>query len=168
MPKFLKFGSYSWPLSLIKYICFFKCTVIKYIHGIFVGSYAIRREYEKNANKYIKNHGINLIAFMKSRALTKLNSNTISKAQYTRICNTIGNIEKSELIKIPVKKIKDIDIQKYLNSLIGVYSDVSISKIYGELRQTFEYLYNLGFIKINSMLGVIKPKSIKETEKRRN
>lgn len=123
--------------------------------------------YENNANKYIKNRGINLIAFMKSRALTKLNSNTISKAQYTRICNTIGNIEKSELIKIPVKKIKDIDIQKYLNSLIGIYSDSSISKIYGELRQTFEYLYNLGFIKINPMLGVIKPKSIKETEKRR-
>ena len=38
----------------------------------------------------------------------------------------------------------------------------TISKIYGEFRQTFEYLYNSGFIRINPMRGVIKPKSEKE------
>lgn len=123
--------------------------------------------YEKDAKKYLKNHGINLIAFMKSRALTKISSNTISKAQYTRICNTIKNIESSEISKIAVNKIKDIEIQKYLNTFIETYSNSSISKIYGELRQTFEYLYNLGFIKVNPMLGVIKPKSMKECKKRR-
>lgn len=36
--------------------------------------------YERNATKYLKNHKINLTAFMKSRALTKLNSNTIREA----------------------------------------------------------------------------------------
>lgn len=123
--------------------------------------------YEKDANKYIKSHGINLISFMKSRALTKVNSNTISKSQYTRICESIKIIENSELSKIPVKKMKDTDIQIYLNSLIKEYSDSSISKIYGQLNQTFEYLYNLGFIKYNPMFGVIKPKSMKKSEKRR-
>ncbi len=123
--------------------------------------------YERDAKKYLKNHGINLIAFMKSRALTKISSNNISKAQYTRICNTIKNIESSEISKIAVNKIKDIEIQRYLNTLIEIYSNSSISKIYGELRQTFEYLYNLGFIKVNPMLGVIKPKSMKKCEKRR-
>ena len=123
--------------------------------------------YEKDANKYLKNHKINLTSFMKSRALQKLNSNTISKAQYTRICNTIRHIERSELAKISVKRIKDVDIQKYLNTLISDYSNSTISKIYGEFRQTFEYLYNSGFIKINPMRGVIKPKSEKESIKRR-
>lgn len=69
--------------------------------------------------------------------------------------------------KISVKRIKDIDIQKYLNTLISDYSNSTISKIYGEFRQTFEYLYNFGFIKINPMHGVIKPKSEKESIKRR-
>ena len=123
--------------------------------------------YERNANEYIKNHGVNLVSFMKSRALVKLNSNTISKSQYTRICQSIKHIENSKLSKIPIKKIKDTYIQIYLNSLIAKYSDSSISKIYGQLNQTFEYLYNLGFIKYNPMLGVIKPKSMKNSEKRR-
>lgn len=123
--------------------------------------------YEKDANKYIKNHGINLTSFMKARALTKLNSNTISKAQFARICNTIAHIENSELSKISVKKIKDTDIQRYLNTLVEVYSNSSISKIYGEFIHAFEYLYNMGFIKINPMLGVIKPKSMKESQKKR-
>ena len=86
---------------------------------------------ERNANEYIKNHGVNLVSFMKSRALIKLNSNTISKSQYTRICESIKHIENSELSKIPIKKIKDTYIQIYLNSLIAKYSDSSISKIYG-------------------------------------
>lgn len=60
--------------------------------------------YERNANEYIKNHGVNLVSFMKSRALVKLNSNTISKSQYTRICESIKHIENSELSKIPIKK----------------------------------------------------------------
>ena len=123
--------------------------------------------YERNANIYLKNHKINLTAFMKSRALQKINSNIISRAQYTRIGNTIRHIERSELSKLPVKRIKDVDIQKYLNTLISTYSNSTISKIYGEFRQTFEYLYNSGFIKINPMFGVIKPRSEKESIKRR-
>ena len=123
--------------------------------------------YERNANEYIKNHGVNLISFMKSRALVKLNSNTISKSQYVRICDSIKHIEESELSKIPIKKMKDNDIQLYLNSLIEKYSNSSISKIHAQLTQTFEYLYNSGFIKYNPMYGVIKPKSTKKIEKRR-
>ncbi len=123
--------------------------------------------YERNANEYIKNHGVNLISFMKSRALVKLNSNTISKSQYIRICDSIKHIEDSELTKIPIKRMKDNDIQMYLNSLIEKYSNSSISKIYSQLTQTFEYLYNSGLIKHNPMLGVIKPRSMKKTEKRR-
>ena len=123
--------------------------------------------YEKDANKYLKNHKINLTAFMKSRALTKLNSNTIKEAQYTRICKTISHIEKSELSKTPVKKIKDVDIQNYLNSIINEYSNSTISKIYGEFDQVFNYLYHSGFLKVNPMLGVIKPKSSKKSIKRR-
>lgn len=123
--------------------------------------------YERNANEYIKNHGVNLISFMKSRALVKLNSNTISKSQYVRICDSIKHIEESELSKIPIKKMKDNDIQLYLNSLIEKYSNSSICKIFSQLTQTFEYLYNSGFIKYNPMYGVIKPKSTKKIEKRR-
>lgn len=123
--------------------------------------------YERNANEYIKNHGVNLISFMKSRALVKLNSNTISKSQYIRICDSIKHIEDSELTKIPIKRMKDNDIQIYLNSLIKKYSNSSISKIYSQLTQTFEYLYNSGLIKRNPMLGVIKPRSMKKIEKRR-
>ena len=122
--------------------------------------------YERNANKYLKNHKINLTAFMKSRALAKLNSNTIREAQYTRICNTIRHIERSEISKMPIKEIKDTDIQKYLNTLIKDYSNSTITKIYGEFNQMFEYLYNSGFVKINPMLGVIKPKSVKESTRR--
>ena len=96
--------------------------------------------YERNANEYIKNHGVNLISFMKSRALVKLNSNIISKSQYIRICDSIKHIEDSELTKIPIKRMKDNDIQIYLNSLIEKYSNSSISKIYSQLTQTFEYL----------------------------
>lgn len=123
--------------------------------------------YERDANKYLNNHKINLTAFMKSRALVKLNSNNIREAQYNRICNTIRHIERSNISKMSVKKIKDTDIQIFLNSLINDYSDSTISKIYGEFKQAFNYLYHSGFIKVNPMLGVIKPKSIKKSTKRR-
>ena len=123
--------------------------------------------YERDANKYLNNHKINLTAFMKSRALVKLNSNNIREAQYNRICNTIRHIERSNISKMSVKKIKDTDIQIFLNSLINDYSDSTITKIYGEFKQAFNYLYYSGFIKVNPMLGVIKPKSIKKSTKRR-
>ena len=123
--------------------------------------------YERDANKYLKSHKINLTAFMKSRALAKLNSNTIREAQYSRICNTISHIERSEISKMPVKKITDTDIQNYLNTLINDYSNSTITKIYGEFNQVFEYLYNSGLVKVNPMLGVIKPKSVKESTQRR-
>ncbi len=123
--------------------------------------------YERDTTNYLKNHKINLTAFMKSRALAKLNSNTIREAQYTRICSTIRNIEKSEISKMSVKKIKDTDIQKFLNTLIKDYSNSTITKIYGEFNQVFDYLYHSGFIKVNPMFGVIKPKSVKESTRRR-
>lgn len=123
--------------------------------------------YERDANKYLNNYKINLTAFMKSRALVKLNSNNIGEAQYNRICNTIRHIERSDISRMSVKKIKDIDIQTFLNSLINNYSDSTISKIYGEFKQVFYYLYYSGFIKINPMIGVIKPKSMKKSTKRR-
>ena len=98
--------------------------------------------YERDANKYLNNHKINLTAFMKSRALVKLNSNNIREAQYNRICNTIRHIERSNISKMSVKKIKDTDIQIFFNSLINDYSDSTISKIYGEFKQAFSYLYH--------------------------
>ena len=79
---------------------------------------------------------------MKSRALVKLNSNNIREAQYNRICNTIRHIERSNISKMSVKKIKDTDIQIFFNSLINDYSDSTISKIYGEFKQAFNYLYH--------------------------
>lgn len=87
--------------------------------------------YERNSNDYIKKHGVNLISFMKSRALAKLNSNTISKSQYIRICESIKRIKNSELSKIQIKNMKNAHIQAFLNSLIADYSDSSIKKIYG-------------------------------------
>ena len=73
-----------------------------------------------------------------------------------------------------IKNIKDIisdknvdeittdDIQGYLNSQVE-YSDSTIKKLKEQFGQAFNYAINKGYISKNPMLGVIRPKSLKDS-----
>lgn len=62
-----------------------------------------------------------------------------------------------------IETITSEEIQKSLNSLKD-YSESTINKVIGLLKQGFSYSHNKGYITKNPMIDVIKPKSTKQTK----
>lgn len=62
-----------------------------------------------------------------------------------------------------VETITSEEIQNALNSLKD-YSESTINKVTGLLKQGFSYSHNKGYITTNPMIDVIKPKSTKQTK----
>ncbi len=118
---------------------------------------------QKGNELYIKNNGIPLTELMKANAKKKLDMNLIKDRQYTRILETINNIEKSQISKKNIEDIASEEIQDYLNTLTK-YSDSTIKKIYEQFSQNFKFAMNKGYITKNPLIDVIKPKSKKPTK----
>lgn len=117
--------------------------------------------YQKDNSLYIINNGIPLCEFMKANLKRKLDTNQISSTQYSRVLQTIFQIEKLPLGMKKIDEITSEELQEYMNSFIHL-SNSSITKIYQQLNQTFKIAINKGYLFRNPMVDVIKPKSIKE------
>ena len=116
---------------------------------------------QKGSELYIKNNGIPLNQLLRNLAERKLDSNTIKEGQYTRLLYSIQNIEKSPMAYKSIEEISSTEIQEYLNTLKN-YSESTIKKISGLLKQAFSYSLNKGYINKNPMIDTIRPKSTKQ------
>ena len=119
--------------------------------------------YQKDNALFIKNNGIPLIEFMRSNLKLKLDTNQISQVHFLRVSKTIDNLEKYDFIKKNIDDIKTDEIQDYLNSLTHL-SNSMIEKAHQQLNQTFKLGMEKGYLMQNPMVGVIRPKSKKETK----
>ena len=117
--------------------------------------------YQKENSLYIEHHGIPICELLKQNLKLKYNTNQISSAQYGRISNSIHQLEKIPLGKKNIDTIKSDELQEYLNSLKHL-SNSMIEKAYQQLNQAFKTAMNKGYITINPMTNVIRPKSDKE------
>lgn len=117
--------------------------------------------YQKSNPIYIKNNGIPLNELMRANAQRKYDANLISDNQYGRILKTIELIESSAISHKKIDELNSDEIQGYLNSLKH-YSNSYIKKIFEQYSQAFKYATDRGYIYINPMHQVIKPKSNKK------
>ncbi len=117
--------------------------------------------YQKENPVFIEHNGIPICEIMKSNLRLKLNTNQISKAQYSRVSRTIEKLEKIPLGQKNIDSINSNEIQEYMNSLIEL-SNSSINKVYQQFNQAFKIAINKGYLMKNPMINVIKPRSIKE------
>lgn len=117
--------------------------------------------YQKSNPIYIKNNGIPLTELMRANAQRKYDANLISDNQYGRILKTIELIESSAISHKKIDELNSDEIQGYLNSLKH-YSNSYIKKIFEQYNQAFKYATDRGYIYINPMHQVIKPKSNKK------
>lgn len=119
-------------------------------------------QYQKENPVFIEHNGIPLIEIMKLNLNKKKEMNIISEAQYQRVDRSIRKIEQSFISNKNVDEITTDDIQGYLNSQVE-YSDSTIKKLKEQFGQAFNYAINKGYISKNPMLGVIRPKSLKDS-----
>lgn len=117
--------------------------------------------YQKENPLYIEHNGIPLCEILKQSLNLKYNTNQISPAQYGRTLHSIQQLEKLPLGNKNIDKIKQDELQEYLNSL-KLLSNSMIEKAYQQLNQAFTTAMNKGYITQNPMTNVIRPKSDKE------
>lgn len=115
-------------------------------------------QYQKGNDLFIKNNGIPLNELMIENAEQKLELNLIKPRTYTRIMETIKQIEESPISKQNIMDITSNDIKNYLNSLKD-YSDSTIKKVKEQFSQAFNIAFNKGYITRNPMFDVRSPKS---------
>ncbi len=118
-------------------------------------------QYQKANPIYIKNNGIPLNQLMRSNLQRKLDNGLIGETQFSRIESTIRVIENSIIAKKKIEDITSDEIQGYFNTL-KKYSNSYIKKICEQFNQAYKYAVNKGYISINPMIDVYKPKSDKE------
>lgn len=120
-------------------------------------------QYQRGNNLYVENNGIPFNLLLRSIMDKKYESGVVSGRTYRRIEQTISKIEKCDSMRKNVDDITTDDIQTFLNSL-RIHSKNTIDKVINQLNQGFKMAQNKGYIRINPMCDVIKPKSIKQTD----
>ena len=106
--------------------------------------------YQKMNPLYIENNGIPLAEFMKANLKKRFDLNQISGTQYSRVLQTIMQIEKLPLGKRLIDEIDSDEIQSYLNSFKHL-SNSTIDKIFSQINQAFVSAFNKGYILKNPM-----------------
>lgn len=117
---------------------------------------------QKNSKLYIENKGIYLGQLIEMLLQKKYDSNLITGRGYARTQDTIRIINNCYLSKKQISEITSEELQEYFNSLTSHYSNSSIQKIFFQIKNAFAYSINKGYLHVNPMLDVIKPKSKKE------
>ena len=117
-------------------------------------------QYKKADKLFIEHNGIPLCEVMHFLVERKLKTNYISDQQYGKTLKIIDRISKSEIGKKDISEISSEEIQEYFNTLTH-YSNQYIKKFTGQFSQAFTYAHNKGYIRINPMTDIYKPKSIK-------
>lgn len=92
--------------------------------------------------------------------------NIISESAYLRKKHTFSIIQKSDISRIPISDITDVDIDRFLASLVN-YSNSVISKVFALTKKGFDIACEKRIIYINPLrkTTVMKPRSVKQDKK---
>jgi len=122
--------------------------------------FLIELEYKKNNSIYVKHNGIPLNELMKSINDRKLQFNRLSPQQYGKNQKIIEAIEQSSIGTKEISEITSNELQAYFESLKN-YSNSYIKKYIMPFTQAFNYAKEKGYITVNPMIDVYRPKSNK-------
>ena len=122
--------------------------------------FLVELEYKKNSSIYVKHNGIPLNELMKSINERKLKFNKLREQQYGKNARIIEAIEKLPIGKKEISEITADELQAYFNSLKD-YSNSYMQKYMMQFTQAFNYAKEKGYISVNPMVDVYKPKSNK-------
>lgn len=117
--------------------------------------------YQKENPLYIEHNGIPICEIMKQTLKLKLDTNQITATQFGRVSNTIEKLEKMPIGKKNIDQITSSELQEYINSIKHL-SNSTITKEYQQFNQAFKTAIAKGYITLNPMVNVIKPRSLKD------
>lgn len=115
---------------------------------------------------YVEPDKITISEFVKVLVDEDKSLNLIGDDTYNRKIATYDRLKQSPIANVPVQKITEIDITKYLSSIVS-YSDSVISKDYQLLKRCFREAINRGVISKNPMMNSRCPKSTQKKIKTR-
>lgn len=95
--------------------------------------------------------------------MKNLNRKDISA--HTRTEYSIKSIEASDLGSIPIQKVTEKRINAFYSSLVSIYSNSSIKKIYAQVNVAYHRAIKLNIVKYNINDDILCPKSKKKTKK---
>ena len=122
--------------------------------------FLVELEYKKNNSIYIKHNGIPINELMKSINDRKLQFNRLREYQHSKNSHIIQAIENSSIGKKDISEITANELQAYFDSLKH-YSNSYMQKYILQFTQAFNYAKEKGYITVNPMVDVYKPKSNK-------
>lgn len=122
--------------------------------------FLVELEYKKNNSLYVKHNGIPLNELMRSINDRKFQFNRLGEQQYGKNTRIIQSIEKSSIATKEISSITADELQVYFDSLKN-YSNSYMQKHMSQFTQAFKYAKEKGYITINPMIDVFKPKSNK-------
>lgn len=117
---------------------------------------------ELTHGKYVDPSMITVEALMKSLIDDDRVLNIIKESSYNRKIATHKRIEPSELGQMPLQKVTETDIKKYLATITS-YSDSVIHKDFELLKRTFNEAIKRDIISKSPMLQMKSPKSDHKT-----
>ncbi len=122
--------------------------------------FLIEQEHKKNNSIYVKHNGIPINELMKAINDRKLRFNKVSPQQYGKNNKIIETIEQASVGTKEISEITADELQAYFDSLKH-YSNSYMQKYMMQFTQAFNYAKEKGYITVNPMIDVYKPKSNK-------
>ena len=116
---------------------------------------------------YIEKNNISLIEVIDAQINESFNLNKIKETTYIRNVQTKEIIKKFNIANMPIQKITRTDINQDLSTLKNKYANSTIDKIYGLIRQAFNFAVLNDYISkdfFNIKDCIIKPISTKKTK----
>ena len=118
---------------------------------------------EVQTKTYIENNDITISLLGEQLINSKLDSNTITEATYSRALCTFNHIKNSNIADTKIQKVTTTELQDFINSKKN-YTNSYIDKIYEMLGSIFKEAIKRDIILKNPLINVIKPKSSKRNK----
>lgn len=122
---------------------------------------------ELHSGTLTQNDDITLAEVIQKNLQTKIDLNLVGTAAAARNASTLAKITKHAISRIPIRKIRDSDLQEYFKTITD-YSDSVISKIYTLINGAFQRAVREKVISFNPLDNnpyLQKPRSKKQTRK---
>lgn len=122
---------------------------------------------ELHSGTLTQNDDVTLAEVIQKNLQTKIDLNLVGAAAASRNADTLAKISKHAISRIPIRKIRDLDLQEYFKTITD-YSDSTISKIYTLINGAFQRAVREKVISFNPLENnpyLQKPRSKKQTRK---
>lgn len=122
---------------------------------------------ELHSGTLTQNDNVTLAEVIEKNLQTKIGLNLVGAAAALRNADTLAKISKHAISQIPIRKIRNSDLQEYFKTITD-YSDSTISKIYTLINGAFQRAVREKIISFNPLENnpyLQKPRSKKQTRK---